>query len=608
MSDSFPQFEAYLQLQKLLDFRFPLNPTRGWAASPDFLIEVVKEILSSEKEAPVIVEFGSGVSTVVLGYLVEKFFPGGRVISFEHDYDFYLETLKQLELHRLKSVSLLFSPFKYYRLGERSFRFYDTSLLEELLKGKKVDFLLVDGPPEFTQELARYPALPLTKPYLADDFTLFLDDANRPDERAASLAWKRELSLYSSREVPTEKGLLILKGFTGYKPYFSVCILTYNRKEYLREALKSLVEQTYDNFEVVVYDDGSTDGTERVVEEFKGKLKLRYFRSKENRGRPYGRNFCVGKAEGEWIVWLDDDDRFNPELLSKYAEAVNRYPEAEVFYSKEFTIEEGSKLHLWFFRDFYRSHDEILRYMVETSPVPNPGACIKREVFERFGGYDEEFSRAQDYELWSRIFPEVERKAVAYNGVVYRLHGSNISGLGSFEFTDTSFESVVKRRLLDRWGVLNLLKEFEREEEALAYFAGNLKLFGDYFNGAYYLWLAGREVEAEEFLKESGLLAKRRKVELFFKLLKEPQETLKFGEKLGSSYYLLALAFLLKEKGNGRYKKVLTKAFVVNPLLELPFDFDRELVAPSVNRILRKEGKLEEKKEEFLYWVKGRVG
>jgi len=608
MDRLFSQLEAYLQIQKLLDLRAPLNPTRGWAASPDFLIEVLKEILASQKKEPVIVELGSGVSTVVLGYLLERYFPGGKLISLEHDYDFYLETSKQLRLHRLKPVSLLFSPFKYYGLNGKSFRFYQLEALERELGGKKVDFLIVDGPPQTTQKLARYPALPLLKPYLSADFTLFLDDADRPDERQTSLMWKRELEIYSSREVPAEKGLLILKGFSGRKPFFSVCILTYNRKEYLKEALESLARQTYSNFEVLVYDDGSTDGTREAVEEFKDKLQdLRYHRSNENRGRPYGRNFCVSKARGEWIVWLDDDDRFNPELLSRYAEAVNSYPEVEVFYPKEFTVQEGSELHLWSFRDFYRSDREILRYTVETSPLPNPGSCIKREVFERFGGYNPEFLRAQDYELWSRIFPQVERKAVNYNGLVYRLHDSNVSGAGNFGLVDTSYESVVKRRLLNRWGALELFYEFTGLREAIGCFSRKLKEVADYFNASYYLWSFGSREEAEALLKEAGIVAKRGKVKTFFSLLKRPEEALKFGKKLGHSYYLVALSLLLRERGEGEqwWKTALIKAFVVNPLLELPFEF--EGFAPSIDRILRKEGRLEDRKEEFLCWIKEKM-
>jgi len=607
MSTDYRQFESFTQLSALLKFRAPLNPTRGWAASPDFLLEVVKEVLKSDVKAPTILELGSGVSTVVLGYLIERFFPEGRVISLEHDFDYYLETKESLELHSLNSVFLHFAPFKYYRLDGRSYRFYDISPLKEL-KGK-IDFVVVDGPPETTQRLARYPALPLLLELLSPRFTLFLDDANRPDEAEAALKWKGELELYSSKELPTEKGMLILKPFSGERPFFSICIPTFNRKAFLKEALESVASQTYKNYEVIVYDDGSTDGTQRVVEEFKKKINnLRYFRGESNRGRPFARNFCVEKAGGDWVVWLDDDDKLGPELLSRYAQSINTYPEVKVFYPKEFLIEDGKGQRLWLFRDFYRSDSEILRYMVDTSPIPNPGSCIKREVFEEFGLYDSEFLRAQDYEFWSRLFPAVERKGVGYLGVVYRLHSSNVSGVASFEFTDTSYESVVKRRLLGRWSLRELLPEFPTESEALNYFGQALRLIGDYLNAGYYFWLSGDITLAVDVLREGGILTSQSKLQkLFSLLLKEPQRAVALGKKLGKSYYLIALANLLKASGDERWRNAAIKAFVVNPLLGLPPELNLKAdgAKEAAVRVLRVECPLEERKGEFLNWVGG---
>jgi len=276
----FSQFEAYTQILNLLRPKAPLKPMRGWAASPDFLLEVMREILASGKKSPTIVELGSGVSTVVLGYLLENFFPQGRLITLEHEYDFFMDTKEQLSLHSLKSVNLIFAPFSYYRIGNESFRFYDVSLLEKVLKERKIDFLIVNGPPESTQKLARYPALPLLREHLSDDFVLFLDDAKREDEKETALRWKRELELYSSKEPPTEKGMLILRPLKGEKPFFSICIPTFNRRELLKEAIASAINQTYSNYEIVIYDDGSSDGTELVVEEFQknSPIKIKYYK------------------------------------------------------------------------------------------------------------------------------------------------------------------------------------------------------------------------------------------------------------------------------------------------------------------------------------------
>ncbi|WP_456455088.1 hypothetical protein, partial [Thermovibrio sp.] len=112
------QIEAYLKLQKLLSPQLPLPKAGGWAASWELLLAAVKEAFRFSKEDLVIVEAGSGVSTVVFGYLLKKYFPKGSLFSLEHDYDFYLKTQRELSLHGLK-VNLLYAPLRPYSINGR---------------------------------------------------------------------------------------------------------------------------------------------------------------------------------------------------------------------------------------------------------------------------------------------------------------------------------------------------------------------------------------------------------------------------------------------------------------------------------------------------------
>ncbi len=94
-------------------------------------------------------------------------------------------------------------------------------------------------------------------------------------------------------------------------PKVSICIPTYNRRDYLRETLESIFVQTYKDYEVVMVDDGSTDGTEQMIK--KSKYPIRYF-WQENLGVAKARNKLIELAKGEYITFIDSDD-----LLFQYA-------------------------------------------------------------------------------------------------------------------------------------------------------------------------------------------------------------------------------------------------------------------------------------------------
>jgi glycosyltransferase involved in cell wall biosynthesis len=568
---------------------------------------VVKEILKSGKKAPVIVEAGSGLSTVILGYLLEKFFPQGILISLEHSYDFYEETLSEINLHRLDKVNLLFAPLKYYFIDGEEWLWYDISKLDELLSGKRIDFLIVDGPPESTQEEARYPVVPLLKEKLASDFTLILDDANREGERKASLKWKRELEIYHARSLPTEKGTLILKGISvREKPFFSVCIPTYNRANYLKEAIESVLAQTYSNWELVIYDDGSTDTTERVVKSFNDP-RIRYVKGRDNRGRPYARNKCIELSRGDWIVWLDDDDKLEEELLSNYVFYLNKYASADIFYPLKFKIfdESNSSCKGCIIKDLFRS-DLKLRQLVRGSPIPNPAVCVRREVYYKWGFYSEEFLRAQDYEFFSRVLPFIEAKGVDYDGYTYRIHSSNVSA--HTLKSDYSYESVIKRRFVNAMGLENVYSHARDGGKEL--FILDLVRHEDYFNGLYYSWKFNIPSLFESLSLKSGIFPKKTvlvKKYLSFIVAKKYEEALKLSQKLGLFYTYFSQYFLLKNKELDLALASLKRAVMINPLF--PYDCfitdcKFEDLEPIKKRILSVEGDLEIEKPKFLEVVR----
>lgn len=122
----------------------------------------------------------------------------------------------------------------------------------------------------------------------------------------------------------------------------TVIICTCNRGAVLPAAIQSILSQTYPQVEILVVDDGSTDNTQEVLEAFRNHPRIRCFRQ-ANQGQPAGRNLGLDEAKGEYIAFLDDDDRLNPTALERALAALEAHPEAGIAYSDVIVMDESGK-------------------------------------------------------------------------------------------------------------------------------------------------------------------------------------------------------------------------------------------------------------------------
>ncbi|MCO5058375.1 MAG: class I SAM-dependent methyltransferase [Rhizobiaceae bacterium] len=214
--NEFRQHEALGTLRQLLKFDLPLPATRGWAASPDFLLHLYQHVATHRPKT--VVELGSGVSTLVVAAALAANGDGGRLYSLDHDGAYAEATLKLVAQHGFPNVATVYhaplAPWKPARpteLGEE-WQWYAVPRTVKSLKA--IDLLVVDGPPKTTGPHARYPAVPHFHGRLAPDGVVLLDDARRSDEQATAQAWSREKNLKLKLAVGPddgfEKGLAIL--------------------------------------------------------------------------------------------------------------------------------------------------------------------------------------------------------------------------------------------------------------------------------------------------------------------------------------------------------------------------------------------------------------
>ena len=195
------QMEAMVGLNAVLRPKYPFPGTRGWAASPDLLREVVTHVL----HAPVTlaVEASSGTSTLMIAYAMERK-GSGHVIALEHDALYAGRTSALLEMHGLTHrATVVHAPLVNQRVGSDEMVWYD---LSKAHIEAPIDLLVVDGPPEEVGPLARFPAVPLLRGKFAPGARVILDDGDRADERAIAERWKKDHGALACAYLQLEKG------------------------------------------------------------------------------------------------------------------------------------------------------------------------------------------------------------------------------------------------------------------------------------------------------------------------------------------------------------------------------------------------------------------
>ena len=199
------QLEALHALYAELDVKRALPPTRGWSASPDFLLLIARHARDARPRS--VVECGSGTSTVVLARCMQ-INGSGHVYSLEHQLEFVDATGAELERHDLSDwATVIHAPLRPHDLNGETWSWYSHETLPEL----KIDMLVIDGPPMPVGPLVRYPVGPILFPKLAPGAAVFLDDAARDDEKRIIERWQREFPDLDRQDHGCEKGCVELR-------------------------------------------------------------------------------------------------------------------------------------------------------------------------------------------------------------------------------------------------------------------------------------------------------------------------------------------------------------------------------------------------------------
>ncbi|WP_026753709.1 glycosyltransferase family A protein [Sediminibacter sp. Hel_I_10] len=211
--------------------------------------------------------------------------------------------------------------------------------------------------------------------------------------------------------------------------FFSVIIPLYNKEREIKSTIDSVLAQSFKDFEIIIVNDGSTDGSEAVIKSINNK-KIRYF-SQENKGASACRNEAISKATGTHIALLDADDLWSKTYLETINRLIDSYPNENVF-ATAVTIETltSTKPSTYSLNNIESGATYLLNYFEASyinTILTSSSTVLHKNVFEQIGNYDTTIKSGQDTDLWIRIGLNYNVVFINKSLVVYRYSKQSLS-------------------------------------------------------------------------------------------------------------------------------------------------------------------------------------
>jgi glycosyltransferase involved in cell wall biosynthesis len=258
-------------------------------------------------------------------------------------------------------------------------------------------------------------------------------------------------------------------------PKVSIIIASYNSARFLPETISSILCQTFQEFEIIVVNDGSTDNTVQILESYLPYIQLV---NQENKGPGAARNAVLHRAQGDYLVFLDADDLLLPDKLKVQVEYLDKFPQIGVVYSSGYystLLPDGTTtMHLFTDAGYLRKDlghpEESIKILAIQNAFPIHAAMVRRDSVLKINGFDERIPALADWDLWYRIaqtnrFEYVDVPLVEYRNVPTSLSKNNKRKKIAYNYmyqkilTSDGFFDLPARNKSDfyfRWGIIDL--------------------------------------------------------------------------------------------------------------------------------------------------------
>ena len=250
-------------------------------------------------------------------------------------------------------------------------------------------------------------------------------------------------------------------------PKISVVMPAYNAEKYISEAIESILNQTYTDFEFIIINDGSTDKTEHIILSYNDE-RIVYLKNDENMGIVYTLNRGLAAAKGEFIARMDADDISLPTRFEKQIKYMERHKNTAVL-GTSFTVF-GEEIDIYPF-DFSHNSKRAKAELFFNSSLGHPSVMIKKSVLnDNALRYEDEYKGLEDFVLWWRIAKYGDIVSLEEPLLKYRKHKSQITSS-----RDLEFEQKIKKFLIERIDIFDLNYTDQEFDSLLKYCLGKYK-------------------------------------------------------------------------------------------------------------------------------------
>lgn len=208
------------------------------------------------------------------------------------------------------------------------------------------------------------------------------------------------------------------------EPLVTVFMPVYNSEQYIKEAVESILNQTYKNLEIILVDDGSTDRSIEIIKSYKDD-RIRLIQNEKNMGIPYTRNVGLKEAKGKYIAIMDSDDIATPKRIERQVDYLEKNPDIDAVGS--YYIQFGEKAEKKV-TPKYTKPEELKIMLMFYNPIANPSATVRKETLDKHNiKYNLDFFVAQDYQLWVQLAKVGKIEIIPEFLLKYRFGHENIS-------------------------------------------------------------------------------------------------------------------------------------------------------------------------------------
>jgi glycosyltransferase involved in cell wall biosynthesis len=261
-----------------------------------------------------------------------------------------------------------------------------------------------------------------------------------------------QILLYYNKIVITIKNIAFFLFFAYSKIMkkeipITVAMLVCNREEYLKESLNSILRQTYQNFEFLIIDDCSQDGSFAILQEYQKKdNRIQVFQNKKNQGEAYNRNFLVKKARGKYLAWMDDDDLCPDYRLYEQWSYLEQHSSIDIVGGQTIYFGDQKK-----FSYAPLSDHSIKSHLLSISSFANPSTMLRLEKIKKYNfQYPLEFLLSPDFAFLVNACPKLNFANLPRIFYYYRCHKKQLTGKS--EENERTYLKVIKNHLA-RFGI-----------------------------------------------------------------------------------------------------------------------------------------------------------